>query len=140
MPRITMTRLRAAAATALLSLTLAAPAFAGHDDWDDDHGDRRGYPVHRHDRSCDHDDWDRGRGRGYYEGRGYHDWRGYRGQRGYYGDRGHRYRDEYGCRPCGRRWSRRDAFHRHLTHSHHVPLWALPRVVVQVDWGWVFRG
>jgi hypothetical protein len=139
--QIRTTRLRAAMAAALVSLTLAAPALADRDRWDDD--DRRGYRVHRHDRRCDHDDrhgrdwrshwgherrWDGGR-RDW--DRGHRDW-----------DRGHRrYRDhDYGCRPCGRRWRSERDFHRHLRGHHHVSVPAIPRVLVAVDGGWLFRG
>ncbi len=135
--RIRMTRFRAAAATALLSLSLAAPALADHDDWrDDGYGPRRGYPVHRHERSCDHDDRRGDRG-GYYD-RHESRWNGFRG-RSHYG-RDSRHRDEYGCRPCGRRFSREGTFHRHLSDSHGVPYRAIPRVLVFVDWGWLFLG
>jgi hypothetical protein len=135
MARIKLTRVRAAAATALLSLTLAAPAFADHGDWNDDDRRRRGYPVHRHDRSCDHDrdGWERGRDRGHWE-------RGYYGDRGHYEGRGQRNHDEYACRPCSKRWESRHRFHRHLSRHHGVPFWALPRVIVQTGWGWVFFG
>jgi hypothetical protein len=115
MPRIQITRLRAAAATALLSFLLAAPAFASHDGWDDDdYGDRRGYPVYRHDRHCDRDS---------------HGW----GDRNDYGDRDHyregrRHREygAYGCRQCGRRWSDRGSFHRHLSREHGIPFRHFP--------------
>lgn len=129
MSRIQLARLRAAAATALLTLTLAAPALANQDDWDDDSGRERGYPVHQHDRACDRD------GRGGYGGRG-----------DYYRDsdtqgRGHHYREEsYGCRPCHRRWADEESFRRHLQRHHGVPYWAIPRVLVYADWGWLFLG
>lgn len=140
--RIRMARLRAATAAALFSLTLASPALADRDRWDDD--DRRGYRMHRHDRSCDHDDrrgshghgdWGRERWR---SDRGWGGW-GY--ERGHW-DRGHRRHraHEYGCRPCGRRWENEGRFHRHLMHSHGVPYRAIPRVLVFADWGWLFRG
>ena len=131
MSLIRMTRLRAAAAAALLSLTLAAPAFAGHDDGDDETGSGRGYPVYQHDRHCDRDD--RGGRGGYYGGWGDHRGRGT-------WDRSYRRHEEYGCRPCGRRWRDEDGFYRHLTRHHGVPYRAIPRMLVYVDWGWLFRG
>jgi hypothetical protein len=121
--RIHISRIRAATAAALLSLSLAAPALAGHDDWNDGYGEGRGYPVHRHERSCDHERW---RGNDY-------------GDRGGYG-RDRQHREEYGCRPCGRRFSDESRFHRHLARQHGVPYWAIPRVLVYSDWGWIFRG
>jgi hypothetical protein len=105
--------LRAAAATALLSLSLAAPAFAGHDDWRDDHG-RRGYRVHRHGDSCDF--------------RG-HDHRAHRAHH-----RGH----FFACRRCGKRWRSEARFHRHLHDHHRVAYHAIPRVIVAANWGWEF--
>jgi hypothetical protein len=144
MPGKRITRLRAASAAALLSLSLAAPAFADHGDWGRD--GRRGYDVHRHDRSCDRDhrDWDR---------RDHRDWdrRDYRGgwndryrdgNRGYWNRRDHRHRghDRYDCRRCGRRWSDERSFHGHLSNVHHVPFAAFPRVIVAVDGGWLFGG
>ena len=96
---------------------------------DDDSGRERGYPVHQHDRACDRD------GRGGYGGRG-----------DYYRDsdtqgRGHHYREEsYGCRPCHRRWADEESFRRHLQRHHGVPYWAIPRVLVYADWGWLFLG
>ena len=135
MPRSKATRLRAAAATALLTLTLAAPALAGRGDWDDRHHGDRGYPVHRHDRSCGHDGWRDDRG--HYDG----------GRRGYdrHDDRSHygrhdRYEHAYNCRPCGRGWRSRDSFHRHLAHHHRIPFRLFPRVIVDTGWGWVFFG
>ncbi|MBM4382274.1 MAG: hypothetical protein FJ091_02780 [Deltaproteobacteria bacterium] len=132
--RFQITRLRAAAAAALLSVSLAAPALAGHDDWDDDdYRYRRGYPVHEHGRHCDHD-WDRGRR--HWRGGWGHD-RGYYG-RDYYSRHDHDY--GYGCRPCGKRWGSRDKFHRHLRKYHGIPSHFVPNVVIAVDWGWLFRG
>ena len=141
MPRNSIPRLRAMAAAALLSLSLAAPALADDDDWyDRDHG-RRGYPVHRHDRSCDRDDrYSGGWGESRWGHGGHSGGHGYYGEQRYYGSRGHRHGDAYGCRPCGRRWSSRDPFHHHLAHDHRVPFWAFPRVVVQMGWGWAFLG
>jgi hypothetical protein len=136
-----ISRMRAAVAAALLSFSLAAPAFAdrGWDD-DDDWRHRRGYPVHEHGRHCD-----RGHGHGHSHGRDYYDdrdrgwgWNHNRGYR-YYSDRIHHDAD-YGCGPCGRRWRSRDKFHRHLSSHHGVPYHAIPRVVVYMDWGWLFRG
>jgi len=133
-------RLGAAMAAALLSFSLAAPAFAEHDD-DDWREGRRGYTVHRHGDHCDHDrdrDWDRRRYGDRWRG-GYSDWE--RGRHARYYDGGNRhYAHEYGCRPCGKRWRSQDKFHRHLTRHHHVPYHAIPRVVVFADWGWLFRG
>jgi hypothetical protein len=133
--RFQITRLRAAAAAALLSVSLAAPAFADRDWDDDDHYDRRGYPVHEHGRSCGRD-WDRGGWYGRWD-------RGWGRERGYYvrdyydhHDRDH----DYGCRPCGKRWGSRDKFHRHLRKHHGIPSHFVPNVVVAVDWGWLFRG
>jgi hypothetical protein len=138
--RFQITRLRAAAAAALLSVSLATPALARDDDWRDD-GYRRGYPVHEHGRHCDrdgHDRWDRGdHGRHWDRDRRWHG--GYRdyGRRGY----DHYDRDyEYGCRPCGKRWGDRDKFHRHLRRHHGIASHFVPNVVVAVDWGWLFRG
>ena len=135
MSGIRMNRVGAAVAAGLLSLSLAGPALAD----DDDDGRRwrhRGYPVHQHDRHCDRD----GHGqRGGYYGRGDHHYG--RGDHGHgYRDRGDRHHAEYGCRPCGRRWRDRDKFDRHLSRHHDVPYWAVPRVLVYVDWGWLFRG
>ena len=131
--RFQITRLRAAVDTALLSVSLAAPALAGRDGgWDDDHHRyRRGYPVHEHGRSCDHD-WDRGDRRGRWDRD-----RGYYG-RDYYGRHDRDY--DYGCRQCGKRWGDRDKFHRHLRRHHGIPSHFVPNVVIAVDWGWVFRG
>jgi hypothetical protein len=135
-------RLRAATATALLSLSLAAPAFAHGARWDDD-GHRRRYEVHRHDRSCDRDHH-RHRGRDYYRG-GHSAWRGDRHcdwNRGYWDGRrnDHRRRDHYDCRPCRRRWSDAHSFLGHLRHDHRVPDLAFPRVIVAIDGGWLFGG
>ncbi len=146
--RIRMNRLRAATAAALFSLTLAAPALADRDRWGDDDDHRRGVPVHRHDRRCDHDDrrGHYGRERWGHE-RGWRDDHGWRGERGWgrdrswwdRGDRRHR-GHEYGCRPCRRRWGSEDHFHRHLTQNHGVPYRAIPRVLISVDGGWMFGG
>jgi hypothetical protein len=121
MSRNSITRLRAATAAALLSLTLAAPAFA-HD------GDR-GYPVYRHDERCDHDhgDWrgDRWRDRDYdRDGWGRDSWsRDGWGRSGWNRDGDRRYdrRGEYGCRPCNRRFTDRTQLYRHLAREHGVP-------------------
>jgi len=111
--QIRMTRLRALAATSLLSLSLAAPALADHRDWDD--GYQRGYPVHRHDRHCDHD----GRG-GYWGDRGGWDRRGW--------EDGYRYRERrYGCGECGRRFRSENDYYRHVRKHHGFPRWAFPR-------------
>jgi hypothetical protein len=132
-------RARAAAAATLLSLSLAAPALAD-DDWGD-RGERHGYPVHRHDRSCDHEGRHHGQwGDSRWSGGGHYGGRDHRGGRHYHGGRRHRHGASYGCRPCGRRWSSREPFHRHLAHAHRVPTWALPRVVVRTGWGWAFSG
>jgi hypothetical protein len=136
MPGSKITRLRAALASALLTFSLAAPALA-NDDWN------RGYPVHRHDRSCDHDGWrgDRWRNERWDHGRWDRRDRHHGGR--YYGDRRGRYErygHEYYCRPCGRGWDGRSSFHRHLARQHHIPFWAFPRVIVETGWGWVYFG
>jgi hypothetical protein len=115
MPRIQITRLRAAAATALLSL--AAPAFASHDDWDDDdYGRGRGYPVYSHDQRCGHHGYDRDYGRGgYYGNRSGLNWPDPRSHR------------EYSCRPCRRRYGDERSFYHHLRHQHGVPPWTFAR-------------
>ena len=46
----------------------------------------------------------------------------------------------YTCRPCNHRFDSRDAFHRHLSHHHHVQHWVLPFVVVRHALGWIFYG
>ncbi len=118
MLRTTISRLACGATAALLMLSLAGPALAGHDDDWGDGRDRRAYPVHRHGDHCDRD-WDRrDRDRDHDRGGWDRDHRG--GHRGYYDDRDRRYdRSSYGCRPCGRRWRDRDGFVRHLRHHHH---------------------
>lgn len=150
--RIRTTRLRAATAAALLSLSLATPALAG----DDRH---RGYRAHRHDGHCDHDRRGHGGDRGRWDrGGSWHDrwddrrdhrwdrrWeRGHRDRRHWdRWERGHhrRHRDErWGCRPCRRHWRSQRDFHRHIHQSHGLPYQAIPSAVVVVDWGWMFRG
>ncbi len=55
-------------------------------------------------------------------------------------DRYERRAESYHCGPCGKRFHSRRKFHRHLTHSHHVPLFALPFVIVKSTLGWIFHG
>ena len=132
-----ISRLSLGAAAALLTLALAGPALAGHDDWDGDHG-RRPYPVYRHGDSCDRDHdhgrWDERRGSWDRQRWDRGDWR----SRFRAVDRHHDKR--YGCGPCGRRWRDRDGFYRHLSRHHHIPSYWAPQVVVRADWGWLFRG
>ncbi len=125
MSRPTLTRriLRGGlAATCSLGLLLAATAAsAGHGD----RGDRnqRRYRVYDHGDHCN-SRYERRQHRGH----------------GHHRDRYEARRDSYTCGPCNHRFDSRRKFHRHLTSHHHVPLFALPFVIVKSTLGWIFHG
>lgn len=49
-------------------------------------------------------------------------------------------REVYTCGPCNHRFHSRREFHRHLGGHHHIPLVALPFVIVRHTLGWIFHG
>jgi len=123
----TRTALALAASLGLLLSSTAATARHG------DHDDRgRRYQVYEHGDSCDsrrshrhtrqRDRYERGHDRHARHAR--------------YEQR----RDSYYCDPCGKRFHSRRKFHRHVSHTHHVPLFALPFVIVKSTLGWIFHG
>lgn len=72
-----------------------------------------------------------------------HERRHHRRSRHYDHDRYDRYErraESYQCGPCSKRFHSRSKFHRHLTHHHHVPFFALPFVIVKSTLGWIFHG
>ena len=46
----------------------------------------------------------------------------------------------YYCRPCKHRFHARSRFYGHLRHHHHLPLWAIPFVLVHWAATWTYHG
>ncbi len=115
---------------AMAVLLSAGAASAGHES----HARRAEYRVYHHGSACasryEH-------GSGYY-GRHHHRRRGHHGYG--HGWRQVYRRDTYLCQPCNRHFRSRSRFHHHLHSHHHIPFVALPFVVVQSAFGWIFHG
>ena len=141
-------RMALALAAGLGLLLSSSVASAG-----DDHRGKRRYKVVVHDDACR----DRHDHRDHYDRRDRRD-RHDRYDRRHRGDRHDRYerrhrherhrraehreyrRERFRCEPCGHGFHSRHKFHRHLSHQHRIPFWALPFVVVHSTIGWVFYG
>ena len=123
-----------AVASGFAFLLTATVASAGHDD----RRRSRRHKVVQHGDYCSargHDRHDRHDNR--YDRHRRHDYR-HDNHRGH--DRYERRRDSYTCEPCGHRFQSRKRFHRHLSGHHHIPLFALPFVIVKHTLGWIFYG
>ncbi|MBW2240623.1 MAG: hypothetical protein JRH01_01440 [Deltaproteobacteria bacterium] len=130
--RITRALAIASGFTFLLTATMAS---AGHDD------QRR---ARRH-KVVIHDDYCSARGDSRHDHNRRNDYRQVSRRHGYRNDhrgqdRYERRRDSYTCEPCGHRFESRSRFHRHLSGHHHIPLFALPFVIVRHTLGWIFYG
>ena len=115
---------------ALAVFLSAGAASAGHGNG----SQRIDYRVYRHGASCAsryHD------GHGHY---GHHHSRRHGSRHVGYGWRQVHRRDTYTCQPCNHHFRSRRRFYHHLHSHHHIPLFALPLVIVQSAFGWIFYG